>query len=200
MSIAQHETESHHLPATQVAAQQRKAVLFFILADAVVLGCLLFAYFYLRALNVDNAWLSDDNPVVAAAWKTWLIAGVTVVSALVYRYGERGIAAGKRSTFLAGALIGALLVVLAIVLVIYQMRTWGILMSDGSYASTFIVMTGVQLAHLVLLLILAIGIWNRGTRGKLDDGNYTHATVVGYFWYWVALAGVLSALTTFFVT
>jgi hypothetical protein len=60
-------------------------------------------------------------------------------------------------------------------------------------------MTGVQFVHLVLLLIVAVGIWNRGMKGKLDDGNHNHAIVVGYFWYWVALTAVLAAGTTFFV-
>ena len=68
---------------------------------------------------------------------------------------------------------------------IYQAMTWPILMSDGSYASMFIVMTGVQFVHLVLLLIVAIGIVNRGMKGLLDDGNVNHAVLVGYFWYWV---------------
>ena len=86
----------------------------------------------------------------------------------------------------------------SIALVIYQAMTWPILMSDSSYASIFIVITYTQLVHLALLLVAAIGIWNRGNRGKLDD-NYNHATVVGYFWYWVALTALLGAGTTFFV-
>jgi len=53
--------------------------------------------------------------------------------------------------------------------------------------------------HLIVLAIVAIGIWNRAVRGKLDGGNDNHATLVGYFWYWVTLTALLAAGTTFFV-
>jgi heme/copper-type cytochrome/quinol oxidase subunit 3 len=198
VSTLEHKTESHHLPPALVAHQQRRAVLFFILADAVFFACLLFSYFYLRSLNVNDGWLPDGVPT-AASWQVWLITGVTVLSALAYRSAETGIRAGQLSRFRTGALGGLVLVVVAIALMIYQAMTWPILMSDGSYASMFIVMTGVQFVHLVLLLIVAIGIVNRGMKGLLDDGNVNHAVLVGYFWYWVALTAVLAACTTFFV-
>ncbi len=198
MSTVQHNTPSHRLAPEIVAHQQRRAVLFMILADAVFFGSLMFAYFYLRSLNVNDAWLPDGLNT-ASAPTVWIITAVTVLSALAYRSAEMGIARGQRSSFLGGSLLGLGLVIVAIGLTIHLAMTWPILMSDGSYASTFIVMTFVELVHLVILALLAIGIWNRGIQGKLDDGNYNHATLVGYFWYWVALTAVLGALTTFYV-
>ncbi len=203
MSLVDHERqpdhpqESHHLSPALVAHQQRRAVLFFILADAVFFACLLFTYFYLRSLDVNGGWLPPDANV-AASWQVWLVAGLTILSALAYRGAEMGIRAAHRQQFQTGALLGLVLVIASIGVVIYQAMTWPILMSESSYASVFIVMTYTQLVHLGILLVLAIGIWNRGLRGKLD-GSFNHATVVGYFWYWVALTGVLGAFTTFFV-
>jgi hypothetical protein len=123
---------------------------------------------------------------------------VTVVSAVCMMSGVRHLRAGNRSSFDALALAGMGLVVFGVALTIYQISTWPLLMSQGAYASTFIFMTWVQLVHLVLLLFLAFGVWNRGVRGKFD-GNATHAVVVGYYWNWVALAGLLGAMTTLFV-
>ncbi len=188
---------SHHLPPEVVGRQQRRAVQLFILADMVFFACLLFTYFYLRALDVDGGWIPDGG-ATTAPWKSWLIALVTIAAAASFRSGVQGLQAGVRSTFDARALAGLVLVVFAVALVIYQIVTWPILMSDGSYASTFIVMTWVQLVHLVVLLFLAFGVWNRGVKGKLDS-NASHAVVVGYFWNWVALTSLLGALTTFFV-
>ena len=199
MSTVEHEALSHHLPAAAVAHQQRRVVQFFILADAIFFACLLFSYYYLRSLNVDGGWLNHEGQQTAASWLVWVITAVTVLSAVAYRSGETGIRRGVRSRFQSGALIGIILVVLAIGLMVYQARTWPILMSDGAYSSMFIVMAGVQSVHLVILLVVGIGVWNRGIKGKLDDGNYNHATLVGYFWYWVALTSVLSAITTFTV-
>ena len=201
MSTVEHErehpAESHHLPAALVAHQQRRAVLFFILADAIFFACLLFTYFYLRSLNVNEGWLPEDAST-ADSWLVWLITGLTVLGALAYRGAEMAIRAGHRPRYQTGALLGLAFVVVCIGLIIYQALTWPILMSESAYASIFIVLTYTQLVHLVILLFVAVGVWNRGLQGKLD-ANYNHATVVGYFWYWVALTAVLGACTTFFV-
>ena len=199
MSTLEHEhaAESHHLPQPLIDHQQRRAMQFFILADAVFFACMLFTYFYLRSLNVNGGWIPEDAEV-ADSWQVWLVAGVTLVSALAYRSGEMGLRAGSRQRFQTGALLGLILVIASIALIIYQVSTWPILMSDGAYASIFIVMTFVQMVHLAIVLVVAIGIWTRGLQGKLDE-NHTHATVVGYFWYWVTLTGLLGAFTTLFV-
>jgi heme/copper-type cytochrome/quinol oxidase subunit 3 len=194
---AESAAESHHLPPELVAHQQRRAMILFIVADAVFFACMLFSYFYLRSLNVKGGWLPGTP--VAAASTIWLIAGVTVLSAIAYRAGELGIRSGSRSRLQAGTMLALFLLIISIGLTFYQMHTWSILMSDGSYASNFIVMTGTQLVHLFLVLFIGIGIWSRSAQGKFDDGNYNHVTLVGYYWYWVALAGVLGALTSFFV-
>ena len=198
MTTVGHEAPSHHLAPELVAKQQRQAVLYFILADAVFFACMLFTYFYLRSLNVEGGWIPDGGKT-ASAWLVWVIAAVTLISAAVYWGAEGAIRSGQRQRFQAVTLAGLLLVLVSVGLIIYQLATMPMLMSDGSYASTFVVMTSVQLVHLVILAIVVIGIWNRAVRGKLDGGNDNHATLVGYFWYWVTLTALLAAGTTFFV-
>lgn len=198
MSTLEHSTESHHLPPALVAKQQRRAVLFFILGDAVFFACLIFTYLYLRAMNVNGGWLPAGSGT-AQTWLTWLIAGITITSAVIYRGAEMSIRAGQRSRFLSAGLLGMILVVISAALIIYQSRTWPILMSDGSYASVFVVMTGVQFVHLLVLLFVAFGVWNRGIQGKYDDGATNHVTLVGYVWSWIALTALLGACTTFLV-
>jgi heme/copper-type cytochrome/quinol oxidase subunit 3 len=197
MSTVEHATESHHLPPAQVAGQQRKAVLLFILGDAVVFGCMLFSWFYLRALNVDGGWLPKDAKTVDSVL-VWVITAVTVLSAIVYWMGEKGIKAGERARFTTMTAVGLVLVLAAFALSIYQAATWPILMSDGTYASMFIVIAGLQMLHLLILLFVGLGVWIRATKGLLDNGNYVHATVTGYFWYWVTATAVLGAVLTFF--
>lgn len=82
--------------------QQRRAVQLFILADMVFFACLLFTYFYLRAPNVTKSWLQAGGPT-AAAWQSWLIALVTIASALSIRSGVRHLRAGHRGSFDARA-------------------------------------------------------------------------------------------------
>jgi heme/copper-type cytochrome/quinol oxidase subunit 3 len=198
MTTVSHEAASHHLAPELVAKQQRQAVLYIILADAVFFSCLLFTYFYLRSLNVEGGWIPDGGQTASAAL-VWTIAAVTLISAAVYWGAEAAIRTGQRQRFQAMTLIAVLVLLVAAGLSIYQLVTLPMLMSDGSYASTFIVMSGVQLAHVLLLAVVAVGIWNRSVRGLLDDGRTNHATLVGYFWYWVALTALLAAGTTLFV-
>jgi heme/copper-type cytochrome/quinol oxidase subunit 3 len=198
MTTVSHETASHHLAPELVAKQQRQAVLYIILADAVLFSCLLFTYFYLRSLNVEGGWIPDGGKTASAAL-VWIIAAVTLISAAVYWVAETAIRSGQRQRFQAMTLVATLLLLVAVGLSIYQLATLPILMSDGAYASTFIVMNGVQLVHLLLLVVVAIGIWNRAVRGLLDGGRTNHAILVGYFWYWVALTALIAAGTTFFV-
>lgn len=197
MSTVEHATESHHLPPAQVASQQRKAVALFIVGDAVVFGCMIFAWFYLRALDVSGGWLPKGAKTVSSGM-VWAIAAVTILSAVVYWAAEKGIRSGQRSRFTTLTMVGLILVVVAAALTIYQQSTWPILMSDGTYASMVIVMTGLQLLHLFILLFVGLGVWIRASKGLLDNGNVTHAVVTGYFWYWVATTALLGALLTFF--
>ena len=197
MSTVEHEAHSHHLPPAVVSNQQKRAVLFFILADAVFFASMLFTYFYLHALNVGGGWL-PKGAKSAPVLPVWLIVVVTLLSAWAYRSAEQGARAGNRSRLTSGVLGGLGLVILAVALMIYQMSTWGIQMSDGSYASVFIIMTGVQLLHLVIVLFLGFAIWNRAGKGLFDNGRSTHVQLVGYFWYWVTFTSVVGALTTFF--
>ena len=193
-----HEGESHALPPALVAHQQRRAIMFFILADAIFFACMLFSFFYLRALDVQGGWIPDNGSVVPA-WLSWLLAGVMVLGALAHRSAEAGLSAGVKSRFQTGALAALVLLVVNIGLMFYQAHTWPIMMSEGSYASVFILMWGTQLVHAFMLLFVALGIWVRGNQGKFDNGNVVHATVAGYFWYWVTATAIISALTTFFV-
>jgi len=195
VSTTEHAAQSHHLPAVVVADQQRRAVLLFILGDAVFFGCLVFSYLYLRSLDVSHGWLPADAHTASRPF-TWAVAAVTVLSAAAYWQADKSIRAGNRGSFQTGVLGALLLAAVATAGLIVQISTWSILMSDGSYASAFIVMTWVQLVHLLILLLVGVGIANRGRKGKFDDGNSNHVRVVGYFWYWVTVTSVVGALTT----
>ena len=198
MSIVEHEhheTESHHLPPRVVADQQRKAVKLFILGDAIVFGCFIFAWFYIKAQNVNDGWLPKGAKTVPPALGL-IIAGLTLVSALVYWAAHNAVRTGDTKKYSSLALGATLLALAALVVSIIQMSTWPILMSDGTYASMYVVMAGTQALHLVVLLFLALAVWNRTRLGKLADGNFVHATVVGYFWYWVALTAVVGVVIT----
>ena len=72
-------------------------------------------------------------------------------------------------------------------------------LADGSYASAFRVLTGYHLVHLFLLAFLGFGLLNRARAGAERTRTAAHVRLVRYFWDWVAVAAVLTAITTWFV-
>lgn len=198
MTAIHHEAESHHMPPAVVANQQRHAVIYFIIGDAVFFACLVFTYFYLRALNVSGGWIPAGGRT-ASAGLVWVIALLTVASAAVYRGALAGGVGAAPARFKNGALGALLLALVAFALSVYQLATLPILLSDGSYASVFITLAAVQLLHVGVLLFVAAGIVNRAVKGLYDHGASGHPVVVGYFWNWVAATAFVGALLTFFV-
>src|SRR5579875_2357959 len=75
-----------------VGRRWQTGVLLLILADVSFVAALLFSYLYLRGLNTGKAWLMPKQEI-ATIWVGWLIAGILVLSAIVYRLGLAGVRA-----------------------------------------------------------------------------------------------------------
>jgi len=184
--------------ATAVAARQRLAVFLFIGADAVFVLCLQFTYFYLRGLNVEGQWL-PKGVHAEAAWSVWAITAVAVASALLLRWGERGIDEGDRGRLLLGTAGALALVAADIVMQVWQLSTLSFNAGDGAYASSFRVLAGYHLVHLLLLAFLGLGLLTRARMGLYRAGQAMQVRLVRYVFDWVAVVAVLAAITTLFV-
>lgn len=183
----------HHLDRPTKLRQFRMLVQLLIVSDAVFVAAMFFSYLYLRALNVNNMWLpAKVHPVGAAA--SWSIAGLMVVSAVVYRWGDLGGRAGRRGRQLAGLAVAMLIVLAELVLQIQQLASTGFGAGDGAYASNYYAMAGYHAVHLVLLLLLGLGITIRAARGVYRSGDYNEVSLLGYWWYWVAFTAIAMAV------
>jgi heme/copper-type cytochrome/quinol oxidase subunit 3 len=191
--------ENHGEHTHDVARSQRLGVFLLILADAVFVFGLVFTYFYLRGLNTDGAWIGKGDATVSPAWN-WLIAAVVVLSALAYQWGEHRGRAGDRRSLSAGTTVA-----LALVVADLAIQVWRILVSPGTvgndaYASITVTMGAAHVFHLLLTLFVGLAIWFRVRRGLTDGIEGKHATLVGYWWMWVAGSAVIIAFTTSFVS
>jgi heme/copper-type cytochrome/quinol oxidase subunit 3 len=187
-----HEGSYGETPAI-IASRQRMAVYLFLAADAVFVVCLVFTYFYLRALNVNGAWLPAGVQTASAAM-TWTIAVVAVLSAIAYVWG----ASAGDGPFRVGTLIGLLLVLVDVVLQIVQIGTVPFHSQNGAYASAFLVMAGYHIVHLLILLFLGAGMAIRDSRGRLDGDRSNEPRLVSYVWGWFAITAVIFATTLMF--
>jgi len=212
----QHEGGGHHESPRERHKKEHMALWLFIGGDAVVFALEIFFWFYLRTLNVNGMWLGNacsklnpctdglGNPITAPISEanglyTMGVAALIIVSAIFIWQAEiqaRSGAHRKATTPLLGLALVFCLV--AIGLQIYQFQVLPFTTIDGAYASLFEFFMGSSLAHFLLVLVIAVGLFNRSRIGKLEHSNWYQAHLGRLWAIWVAAsATVLALIATF---
>ena len=181
-----------------VGRRWRLGVGFLIVADASFVAALLFSYRYLRGLNTLGRWIAHGT-VTAPVWVSWVLAAGFVLSAVVFRWGERGIRRGDSGRLVLASAVGVILLVLVSVGQVVQIAGFSFAIASSSYASSMYLLAGANLFHLVLTLFLGVAMWNRARLGRYSATDNWQVGIVSIWWVWVAIAAVLSALTTSYV-
>ncbi|MEO8556774.1 MAG: cytochrome c oxidase subunit 3 [Actinomycetota bacterium] len=191
-------TPIHREDVDVVGRRWRLGVGLIIVADASFVAAMLFGYRYLRGLNTEGAWVPQSS-ATAPIWTSWLLAAGLVLSAVVFRWGERGIRRGDSARLVLASAVGVLLLLVVSVGQVVQITNFPFAIADSAYASTMYLLAGANLFHLVLTLFLGVSMWNRGRLGRYTVTENWQVGIVSLWWAWVALAAVCSALTTSFV-
>jgi heme/copper-type cytochrome/quinol oxidase subunit 3 len=181
-----------------IGRRWRTGVRLLIFADASFVAALLFSYFYLRGLNTENAWLHPGQATASVA-VGWAIAAGLVLSAVVFRWAQRGIESGAESRFVLGALLAVVVLLADVVAQVLQLTNFPFGVSDSAYSSSLYTLAGANLVHQVLTAFLGIAMWNRGRLHIYSAVSNWQVRLVGLWWSWVALAAVLAAFTTSFI-
>ncbi len=204
-------------PVDRVGRRNRLALWLMIIADAAGTVALLISYTYLWSLNVNGGWAppgarltavetNNDIPkkveaTFAAEWPFWLVLLIVVLSTVAMWWAYRAGRSGYQTALVTGSVLSALLMVAALVVQWVQISTFPFGPSDGAYASAVIVLCASNLAHMLLVLFLLIGMVNRSRKGLVSQRVSYQAQATAYYMTWVSVAVLLGALvTTFFVT
>jgi len=153
-----------------------------VLTEAAIFVYLLFSYFYL-ASHANGEWPIGGAPSLALAAPNTLIL---LASSVALIWAERsGARKGKRMQLLSGL---ALALILGIVFVIVQLREWqgkAFSIHSGTYGSSYFVVTGFHLAHVLvgLTLLLTLFIW--ALRGDFDAQRHAPITIGAIYWHFV---------------
>jgi heme/copper-type cytochrome/quinol oxidase subunit 3 len=165
-----------------------------IVADASFVAALSFTYLYLRGVNTEGAF-HPPKSATASLWWPWLITACMVAGYVAYQTGLGRRGRPLRSRFVGSAMLGLLLMTVALVLNIAQMATFPFKVSDNAYASTVFVIAGGNVFHLLITLFTGLGAANRARRQLTDGPQIWSLRIIGVWWGWVCLASATGALT-----
>ena len=135
----------------------------------------------------------------------WLIVLVVVVSAALMWLGEKRLRASVngRGAFRGYAAAATVTAVVAIVLQVMQVRNvpqyWiqsndSALFAYTSYGSVVLAFGISAIIHFVLLVLLGAGLYVRAGRNVLSYEKWYQARLVRFFWVWIAVSTIVSAI------
>jgi cytochrome c oxidase subunit 3 len=177
-------------PRPAVRARRPDPLLFgtvaFLASELMFFGGLFAAYFTLRA--VTAVWppagveLDALEPAIATA--------VLVVSSFTM---QRGLARAREGDVDGMRRWVGLTVVLGVVFVASQVRTWfaadfGV--STNAYGTMFYGMTGFHALHVTAGILLMIVVLGRAAQGAYRDGRLSGLEAVTYYWHFVDIVWI----------
>lgn len=167
-------------------AKVRLGMKFYVLTDVIFVVFLFTSYIWLRAYNTEGNWFPKGTglPDANTTNVLTLLIAVSGVCFFVAYLGARA----NNQLLIRGGLVAAL--VLEIAALVGQINFMGHLpftTVNGSFASTFIMLSGYHVYHLLIALFLGVGVTHRALRGRYSRDKMLGIVTVGYFWYWTAL-------------
>lgn len=165
-----------------------------IVADASFVAALSFTYLYLRGVNTEGEF-HPPKSATASLWWSWVITACMVAGFAVYRSGMGRSQQTVSSRFAGIAMLGVLIMTVALVLNILQMATFPFAVRDNAYASAVFVIAAGNVFHLLITVFTGIGAANRVRRGLTKGSQLWALRIVGLWWGWVCVAAATGALT-----
>lgn len=175
--------EIHELPLHIRVGRARAGVIMLMVSDFLSILALLAAGGYLSTLNVLNQYkLASDHP--PALLPGVLAAVVLILSGLAYYWWER-----KGSQPLV-FILSLLLMVVALAFQIWLGVTLGYASPFHAYESVILLLSWYSAFHFALTSFIGLLLLGRIIRGRLARHPYI-PEVVGYWWYYTVIAGLV---------
>jgi heme/copper-type cytochrome/quinol oxidase subunit 3 len=195
------EFHMHHDSPEAVGRRERLGVRLLIVADGSFLFAMIFSWFYLRNLNVNQSWLPKGVHTFSAG-SGWLAAAGLIIAAIAHRFGER-----NRSLRSVTAVVVLVALLIGGYYQWHQMAHMPFIAHDdagrpyynGAYASNWVLVAGTNMFHYLVGAFLALGLVLRGHRTNIDPMlEKWRQRTVGSWFTWMAISGALCAIVTSF--
>ncbi len=167
-------------------------ILFFLCTEVALFGSLIFAYLYLRGLQIEWPPPGVERPAVALGA---LNAVILISSSAWCHFAETAVAKGKRARsnfWLLLTIISGSVFVSVQVVEYHNIRgaTW-----SGSHAdmlgASFFTLTGLHGAHVTIGVLCWIIILIQNLRGRWTPAHHFPVRGVGLYWHFVDAVWVL---------
>lgn len=195
------EFHMHHDSPEAVGRRERLGVRLLIVADGSFLFAMIFSWFYLRNLNVNQAWLPKGVHTFSTG-SGWLAAAGLIIAAIAHRFGER-----NRSVRSVTAVVVLVALLIGGYYQWHQMAHMPFIAHDdagrpfynGAYASNWVLVAGTNMFHYLIGAFLALGLVLRGYRTNIDPTlEKWRQRTAGSWFTWMAISGALCAIATSF--
>lgn len=182
-----------------VGDRDRLGVMLLIVADIAFVFSLSFSYLYLRGLNTNSAWLTEET-TIASQSSIWSITALILFAGLCFNWGLRGIKDGNNSRLLLGSLMAWVSSLLGLVWQFWQFNSAPYFVpATSGYTSMLIALAVGNMIHLILTTFVGLGIWNRTRLGLFTKSHHWHVRIVGIWFAWICISTVLTSLLTLLV-
>lgn len=184
---------SGHASHVDEEGKVRLGMLFYVIVDSMFALFLVSAYIFLRASNVNNLWFPDGTKNISLTQPT-IQTGLLVASGLAFILAHWAVRRNQGSLVKLGVTVGAILWIVTLVGNIQYMGHLPFTQSGGGFASMYVFFTGYHIFHLLLGLMMVIGLTVRSLQGRYTQEKHLGITVIGYYWYWTVLFGIVGYL------
>lgn len=187
-----HEESSHDLAPHIKIGRARSGVLLFIVSDVVMVLSVIAAGGWLSALNVSGMFKAPtDQPSFPPGL---VVAILLLLSGLCYLVWDRGIRrGGGAGVFFVLSLV---LVIAALAVQIWTWTTLGYTTAPESapaydaFQSLVILVAAFNTIHIFVLAVIGVLLGGRIMNGRIAGHEFI-PIVVGYWWYYSVLSGVI---------
>jgi len=182
-----------------VGNRERTGLLLLIVADAAFVFSLAFSYLYLRGLNTNKAWITEET-TRASQSSIWIITALIALAAISYNWGLSGVRNGNDSRLLLGSVAASVLSLIGLIWQLVQFNSAPYFVpTTSAYTSMLIALAVGNVIHLVLITFVSFGIWNRARQGLYSRNHFWQVRIVGVWFAWVAFSTVIGSLLTMVV-
>ena len=143
----------------------RVGMLFYTCNDIILAIFFFGSYIFLRGYNTNGRWFPPGTSQPPYGFGAWVMV-VVVLGGIAYAAGEWALHHGEQTIFRALMVVALLLFVLDMVLQVVLMAHLPFTQASGSFASSYLLLSGYHVYHLAIAIFLGLGVVNRALRGR----------------------------------